>query len=76
MITSVDTIEILVNGTPRGVPVDATLRDLLQSLGYDPQNVRGVAVAVNDEVVRRQDWADVVLGADVRVEIVTAKQGG
>lgn len=36
----------------------------------------GVAAAVNDRVVPRSTWADVVLRDDDRVEIVSAVQGG
>ena len=37
---------------------------------------KGVAVAVNDEVVSRSRWTTTRLAEDDRVEILTAKQGG
>jgi sulfur carrier protein len=37
---------------------------------------RGVAVAVNGEVVPRSQWAEVALRDGDRVEVLTAAQGG
>ncbi|MCH8031245.1 MAG: sulfur carrier protein ThiS [Bacteroidetes bacterium] len=64
-----------VNGEPRAVPVDATIDALLSHLGRDPE-MPGVAVAVNDTVVRRTDWTMTVVKEGDRVEIITASQGG
>lgn len=75
-----ETIEIspriVVNGEQRGAPGDGRLPSLLADLGVDLEHVRGIAVAVNDEVVRRRDWDEVRLSDGDRVEVVTAKQGG
>jgi sulfur carrier protein len=35
-----------------------------------------VAVAVNDEVVPKTDWARTVVSPDDRVDVLTAVQGG
>ena len=70
------TQQITVNGTPREVPASLRLDDLLREQGIDPDDARGVAVAVNDRVVRRGTWEEVRLGGGDRVEIVTARQGG
>jgi sulfur carrier protein len=37
---------------------------------------RGVAVAVNDEIVPRATWSEHEVADGDRIEIVTAKQGG
>ena len=39
-------------------------------------DARGVAVAVEREVVRRGAWTETALTAGARVEILTAIQGG
>ncbi len=39
-------------------------------------DARGVAVAVDGEVVPRAVWESFVLAADARVEVLTAMQGG
>jgi sulfur carrier protein len=65
---------ITVNGEP--VPLDsATLADLLFAR-LDDRRPRGVAVAVNDEVVLCGDWPLCRLADGDAVEIVTAVQGG
>lgn len=63
-----------VNGEGRELAV-ATVIDLLRSEGVDPAR-RGVAVAVNGEVVRRRDWPATALSSGDRVEIVKPVAGG
>lgn len=52
-----------------------TIADLLTDWFGDPRP-QGVAVAVNGEVVRRDDWSRRPLVDGDRVEVVTAVQGG
>ncbi len=52
-----------------------TVADLLADLGVEPQ-ARGVAVAVDGEVVPRADWARRAVAPGARVEALTAMQGG
>ena len=63
-----------VNGDLR--PFDASLATILCDFGVDVTQTRGVAVAVNDEVVRKGEWQSFELSPSDRVEIVTARQGG
>ena len=65
----------MVNGEERPAPADGTVIALLSSLDVDPGE-RGVAVAVNGEVVPRQEWETKSLTAGDRVELVRAVQGG
>ena len=69
------TLSLHVNGEPREVPPGLSLRDLLAHLGRDP-DLPGVAVAVDDRVVRRALWHETPLADGARVEIITASQGG
>ncbi len=48
---------------------------LLRAQGMDPQR-RGIAVALNGNVVQRSDWADRMVSDADAVEIVTALPGG
>lgn len=67
---------ITVNGAPNGlVQPGSTVRAMLDLLGIDAA-ARGVAVAVDSEVVPRAEWANAVLGSDAQVEVLTAVQGG
>jgi sulfur carrier protein len=62
-----------VNGTPRDLPSEMTIAALLEMLG---SSRLGVAVARNEQVVRRCDYdSDRVREGD-RVEIITAVAGG
>jgi sulfur carrier protein len=73
--TTEPTVTLRVNGAARAVPEGISIEDLLRLLGRDPA-VPGVAVAVNDAVVRRADWGARTLADGDRVEVVTASQGG
>ncbi|HSD78800.1 MAG TPA: sulfur carrier protein ThiS [Solirubrobacteraceae bacterium] len=66
---------IHVNGTPTEGRDGATIAELLAALGVEPQ-ARGVAVAVNGEVVPRGTWQDRRVAAGDRVEALNAMQGG
>ena len=65
----------LVNGSPRAVERGTTVADLISELGHDPAG-RGVAAAVNGEVVPRAVWGATVVVDGDRVEILTAIGGG
>ena len=52
-----------------------TLIAALALLGL-PEDARGVAVAVDGEVVPRAAWPTFKLPADARVEVLAAMQGG
>lgn len=67
---------IILNGEEKQVSGGRRLHDLLREMHIDPESVRGVAVAVNEEVVPRRNWGAVTLADGDRVEVVTAKQGG
>ena len=66
---------IYVNGEPTAVPAGATVVDILARLQIDPQR-RGIAVAVDAEIVPRGSWDDRRVPDRARVEIVGAIQGG
>ena len=66
---------ILVNGKPTDLSADLTVAALLATLDVPPEG-RGVAVAVDAEVVPRTEWSDRVVQDGAHVEVVTAIQGG
>lgn len=72
-------IPITVNGEARTVPDGYPLTELLRDLDVDPDTkaqTAGVAVALNESVVRRQDWDDVRLAEEDTVEVIQAQPGG
>jgi sulfur carrier protein len=66
---------ILLNGQSCDVPAGETVVALLRRLGLEA-DARGVAVAVDGEVVPRAGWESFALPEDARVEVLTAMQGG
>ena len=66
---------ILLNGEQTSIDAGTTVEQLLGRLDVPPQ-ARGVAVAVDAEVVPRTQWPRTVVADGAEVEVVTAIQGG
>jgi sulfur carrier protein len=66
---------VAVNGTATELPEGATVAGVLAELNV-PGLARGVAVAVQGEVVPRGEWVSMSLRDGDRVEVVSAIQGG
>jgi sulfur carrier protein len=64
---------VTVNGDPRELASGITLADLVSQL---VPSAKGIAAAVNGEVVPRRAWPDTKLADGTAVEVVTAVQGG
>lgn len=63
---------VTVNGEPREVPDGTSLAQIVAQLTSQD---KGIAAALNGEVVPRAGWSAPLNDAD-RVEVVTAVQGG
>lgn len=66
---------IFLNGDPRENGAGETVAAVLSLLGLGA-DARGVAVAVDGEVVPRAGWATFAVPEGARVEVLTAMQGG
>jgi sulfur carrier protein len=66
---------IFLNGNPHDGEPGETVAAVLGLLGLAP-GARGVAVAVDGEVVPRARWATFAVPEGARVEVLTAMQGG
>jgi sulfur carrier protein len=68
-------MNVTVNGRPREVGAGATVASVLEMLEVAPGG-RGVAVALDGEVVARGRWAETELREGSLVEVVAAIGGG
>ena len=68
-----DHLRVTVNGDEHVLPSRSTVAALVAAMGFEP---RGIAVAVDGEVVPRRTWSDRTLRAGEQVEILTIAQGG
>jgi sulfur carrier protein len=66
---------IVLNGRSSDLRPGETITDALARLGL-ALDARGVAVAVDAEVVPRSRWGSFALPAGAHVEVLTAMQGG
>lgn len=67
------TIDVTVNGVVRSLSEDLDVESLVAEL---VASSKGVAVAIDREVVPRSAWASTVLRDGQLIEIVTAAAGG
>jgi thiazole synthase len=68
-------MRIELNGKPLDLPAGATLADAVRKSGAEPE-ARGIAVALDGEVVPRAEWGSTQLGDGRKVEVLAAIQGG
>ena len=66
-------MDVLINGEPTEVTEGTTVARALANLDLPD---RGIAVALDREVVPRGQWERTVLGDGARLEVVRAVQGG
>lgn len=64
---------MIVNGVPHDASTPIDVASLLAELGIES---RGVAVAINGEIVRRSSWEATLVRVGDVVEVVTAAAGG
>jgi sulfur carrier protein len=67
-------MKVTLNGKPAELPEEATLPDVLAILGFEVS--RGLAVAVDSEVIPRKRWPSFDLSDGMKIEVLRAVQGG
>jgi len=67
-------VNVVLNGAVRALPDRATVEAAVAASGAP--SVRGVAVAVDGEVVPRGRWPATELREGQRIEVLQAVQGG
>lgn len=66
-------LNLRINGEDRAVLDNLTLNELVKQLNLTPERL---AIELNQNVVRRADWASTVLKENDRLEIVHFVGGG
>lgn len=70
---STNSVEITVNGQPRGIPAGTSVADLLDLLEIPAGRV---AVELDREILRKELWAGATLTGGEELEIVHFVGGG
>jgi len=68
------TMQLQINGQIRDLAEGATLEDAVVVLGL--QQTKGIAVAVDGEVIPSSRWANKRLNEGQKLEVLRAVQGG
>ncbi len=68
-------MRVIINGEAHELDAASSLADAVAALPGAPAG-RGVAAALDGEVIPRGEWAETRLSDGARVELVVAVQGG
>ena len=68
-------MNVVLNGESRELREGATVDDAVEASGAPPEG-RGVAVAMDAEVLPRTGWRETTIPDGARLEIVRATAGG
>lgn len=66
-------MKIEINGDPKDLQNPTSLEQLIQELLTD---TKGMAVAINNQVIPKTEWAQTDLKDHDKVLLITATQGG
>lgn len=67
-------MDIYINNKQQDVPEGSNISDMLQLLELTSQ--KGMAIAVNNNVVPQKEWAGYVLNEQDKMTLIKATQGG
>jgi len=67
-------MQILINNKKHDFQKDTNLFEAIQSLNL--QNQKGIAIAINNQVIPKQNWNTHKLNDQDDIIIITATQGG
>ncbi|PTN04344.1 sulfur carrier protein ThiS [Mangrovibacterium marinum] len=67
-------MHVIVNQQAMELPDSASVPDLLSALQIN--SIKGIALAVNDQIVRREHWNDFRFSSNDNILIIKATQGG
>jgi sulfur carrier protein len=73
-LTALAAMTVFVNDQVQDLKTQFTLIALLSQLSLEAQ--KGIAVAVNNSVVPKKNWASFLLSEQDKVTIIRASQGG
>lgn len=66
-------MEININHQIKDIPENTSVEELLSSLHV---SLKGTAVAVNQAVIYRSEWAQYILQPNDKITLIQATQGG
>ena len=67
-------MEITVNNTPHEIEDNSVLTDAVELLQLTEKS--GIAIALNEQIVPRNQWSEQPLSPNDKLLIITATQGG
>ncbi|PWK23820.1 sulfur carrier protein [Arcicella aurantiaca] len=65
---------IFINDQPTDFDPPPTIVDIFEKLQIS--DLQGIALAINDEVVKKADWQQITLNQNDRLMLIRATQGG
>lgn len=66
-------MNIYINGQNKTIEPNSTVRELLTQIGSED---KGIAVAINNEVVSKNNWENHIVNEEDKVLLIKATPGG
>jgi len=66
-------LKVVVNNKEVEISDESTINDLISEMNMPD---RGIAIAINNEVIPKENWAGFKLIKETRVTLIKATQGG
>ena len=67
-------MDIIVNDSIKKTSKDSNLEEVIKELNLG--ETKGMAVAINDKVIKRESWSLIKLISNDKITIIRATQGG
>ena len=67
-------MNVFVNDKETEVKINSTINSILKDLKLSDN--KGIAIAVNNHVIKKDDWDDYILNENDKVLIIRASMGG
>lgn len=67
-------MDVIVNDSITKTSEDSSLEEVIKELNLG--ETKGMAVAINDKVIKRENWSSIKLISNDKVTIIRATQGG
>lgn len=75
MVENTLRMDVTVNQNKKSLEQGTTIKDLIESYGYEAYG-EGLAVAINDHVIPKDQWDEYTIAEHDDVTLIQATQGG
>lgn len=70
-------MQIILNGTSENLEKEMSVNEFIEKISSEKNiNLSGAVVLINDDLVKRDNWKEVIIKENDQIEILTFVSGG